>query len=584
MRVRRAAIAVFFAVVTAFVLPPVAGARASGGSSIDPPSWLHVAPVGGGRAELVDDAGRTVLLRGANVAGLEDDYHYTATDEPPWPISPKLYDRACPAMTHGVGEAPLCEVDASKPAYQQSFADGARNDLAQIRALGFNVIRLAVSWSQLESTPGTYNAMYIDRIAQVVGWARQQGVYVLIDMHQDDYTRFKPETAPVSVPPLVTPTAQSPNHADGAPRWAVITDGEPAVAPFGAGPFNAYVAAAFDSFWHNREPAVPVGASPGPGLQDHYIGAMAALARRFKAESAVVGYEIMNEPLPGLFPPVAFSTAELYPFYRKVIDALTGVGDGAYADLGVHVDRQAFFFEPMAVRNLEDAPDQLPLPFSSYPNLVYAPHVYTHVLSGDTLVGIQNSPYPLSYDQAFQVADAEAQSMGTALWVGEFGNSAGSDDTFLRAATTAQDKARVGSAVYQWKNTCGAGDTPEQCANIWSVYAGDGSATPAQNGPLIASRVKFLSRVVPRAVAGRLESFAYDPDNRSFTMTATADHSVRPGQREQEAIVFIPATVHGGVVVGGSAVLDRMLSSPDGTRLVYIAPGGGSYTVAVSPF
>ena len=584
MGIRGIARCALFVVAATTLLPTSADAHTRRGSTIAPPAWLHVATTGSGRAQLVDDAGRTVLLRGVNVAGLEDDFHYTTTTEAPWPVTPKSYKSACPAMKHDVGEAPLCEVDASQSAYQQSFADGARNDFAQIRALGFNVVRLAVSWSQLEATPGSYNATYLDRVAQVVGWARQQGVYVLIDMHQDDYTRFKPETAPVSVPPVLTPTSQSPNHADGAPPWAVLTDGEPALAPGGAGPFNAYVAAAFDSFWHNRAPAVPVGDSPGPGLQDHYIGAMAALALRFKSESAVVGYEIMNEPLPGTFPPGAFSTAELYPFYRKVIDALTGVGDGAYADLGVHVNRQAFFFEPMALRNLEDAPDQVPLPFSSYPNLVYAPHVYTHVLSGDAVAGIHNSPYPISYDQAFDVADAEAQAMGTALWIGEFGNSPSDDETFLRGATTAQDTAGVGSAMYQWKNTCGAGNTPEQCANIWSIYAGDGSTAPAQNGPLIASRVKFLSRVVPRAIAGHLDSFRYEPDDRSFTMAATADGPVRRGRRDQETVLFIPATVHGAVSVGGSAVIDQVVTAPDGSRLVSIAPGGGGYTVAVSPF
>jgi hypothetical protein len=35
---------------------------------------------------------------------------------------------------------------------------------------------------------------------------------------------------------------------------------------------------------------------PQPGLQDHYIGAIAALARRFINDPTVVGYEIMNEP------------------------------------------------------------------------------------------------------------------------------------------------------------------------------------------------------------------------------------------------------------------------------------------------
>jgi endoglycosylceramidase len=558
--------------------------------------WLHVAHPAGRRAEIVDDAGRTILLRGVNVAGIEDDYYRTPTGAAPgpspmWPLSPAAYQGQCPAMSHDAGEAPVCEVDAGRPEFEQSAADGSRNDFAQLRALGFDFVRLTLSWSQFEPTPGLYNDTYLDRIAQVVEWARQQDIYVLLDMHQDNYSRYTPETAPVSVPPLVTPTKMSSAHADGAPPWAVITEGEPALAPAGTAPFNAYVAASFNSFWLNRIPEdskgrpLPAGAAPGPGLQDHYIGAMAALARRFHADSTVVGYEIMNEPLPGTFPPAVFSTTELYPFYGRVIDALTGAG-ASYRDLGVHVTKQAFFFEPMALRNVEDAPDQAPLPFSSYPGLVYAPHTYTHVFSADAIAGIppDESPYPTSYDQAYEVADTEARAMNAALVVGEYGNGAGDDETLLRGSTTAQDKARAGSALWAWKGVCDAGASADSCAGIWAVYSGDPSPLPAQNGPIIPSRVKFLARVVPRATAGRLDAFAYDPDSRAFTMHATADRAVAAHQTDAETIVFIPATVSGAVTVSGVAVLDRVVVQPDGTRLAFVRPtAAGGYAVAVAP-
>ena len=285
----------------------------------------------------------------------------------------------------------MCEVQAGLPEYEQSTDPGSHDDPAQTRALGFNFIRLALSWSQLEPTPGRYSRTYLDRIAQVVGWAREQGIDVLLDMHQDAYSRFTPESAPVDAPQLVGPAREGSNHADGAPPWAVLADGVPAEAPGGVAEFDTYVEAAFTSFWLNRVPAVARGQAPGPGLQDHYIGAMAALAERFRGDSTVVGYEIMNEPLPGLIPPGAFSTTELYPFYARVISALTGTGS-AYRDLGTHVRRQSFFCERMALRNLEDAPDQVAVPSSAYPNLVYAPHTYTHVFTADAEAGVPRRP------------------------------------------------------------------------------------------------------------------------------------------------------------------------------------------------
>ena len=575
---RRLRAALIAAATLAAVGVPAGAATAAG------PAWLTVAHPKGQRPQLVDPQGRTVILHGVNVVGVEDDFYTTSTGAEPgtapiFPIDPRAYNGTCPPMNHHAGEAPVCEVDAGKPAYAQATTQSSHNDFAQMRAFGFNFVRLGLSWSQLEPTPGFYSRMYLDRIAQVVGWAREQGIYVLLDMHQDAFSRFTPETAPINLPPVVAPSQESSAHADGAPPWAVLADHVPADALIGTPEFNLYVQAAFTSFWTNRVPPNSrQGAAPGKGLQDHYIGAMAELAKRFRNESAVVGYEIMNEPLPGTIPPVLFSTVALYPFYTRVVDALTGARDGAYRDLGIHVTKQSFFFEPMALRNTEDAPDQLALPFTTYPNLVYSPHTYTHVFTADALAHIPNSPYPLSYDQAYDIADAEAKLMHAALVVGEYGNGADSDNTILRAETAAQDKALSGSAIYAWKGVCGAGSSPAQCNTAWSIYAGDPNTPPAQNAALIPSRVKFLARPYPMATVGRLLSYRYDPDARSFTMTATVS-----GHPNAHTLVFVPSAFSGNVTASAAAHIFHITMEPDGDRIVEVAPtGAGTYGVSVS--
>lgn len=572
--------------------------------------WLSVAHPDGSLPHMVDAQGRTVVLRGVNAVGIEDDYYYAHADGSPtnsvpfWPIDPAAYRGACPVNSHLAGEPPLCEVQSGLPEYGQSSAPGSRNDFAQMRAMGFNVVRLPVSWSQLEPAPGQYSSTYLDRIVQVVGWAEEQGIYVMLDMHQDNYSRFTPSTAAVQLAPALTATGQSPDHADGAPPWAVVTDGAPALAPAGQPPFNAFVEAAFTSFWLNRVPtdaaghALRQGNSPGPGLQDHYIGAMAALAARFVHDPGIVGYEIMNEPLPGVIAPVVFSAGYLYPFYRRVIDALTGQRDGAaclatartapscgYPDLGIH-DRHAFFFEPMVLRDLDDAPDQAPVPFSSYPNLVYAPHTYTHVFTLDQSLGLAPaaSPYPLSYDQAFHVAEVEARAFGAALFSGEFGNAPADDATVLVNEMAAQDRAMVGSTLWMWKGDCAAGSSASACADVWGMYAADPAPVPAQNLAPLGRRVAYVSRVWPRATAGTLESFFYDPVTKRFTMTASAAGAVKRGDVGAETVVFIPSTVTSVVAVEGKAALDGVVTEPDGTRLAYAAPTAvGEYRVTVTP-
>lgn len=148
-------------------------------------------------------------------------------------------------------------------------------DLAQIHSWGMNAIRLCIFWDGLEPRPGHFDSAYLDRIAELVREAKQEGLYVLLDMHQDMY---------------------SVRYGDGAPAWATLDDGKPhaKVSNWGDSHFvSEDVQAALDHFWANSP------APDGAGLQDHYAEAWQFVARRFRDEPAVIGYDLMNEPFPG---------------------------------------------------------------------------------------------------------------------------------------------------------------------------------------------------------------------------------------------------------------------------------------------
>jgi endoglycosylceramidase len=537
--------------------------------------------------------------------GMQDVAYPDANGGPAiFPVNPTAYDGKCPAASARIPQPPLCEVQADLTPYDQSTDPGSGNDFAQLRSLGFNVIRLVLNWSQLEPQPGVYSSTYLQRVEQVVGWARQQGIYVILDMHQDQYSRFIVPGKPSTLPSGCTSSGGS----DGAPAWAVFTDGKPACSLFGESDLNPAEGAAFYNFWHNHTVPSPRGAAPGSGLQDHYIGALVALAEAFEDNSTVLGYEVMNEPQPGSLSSLPLenlytaTAQDLFPFYQRVIEALTGVRDGlptcpasqptsltnacAYPQLA-HVSRQQIFVEPLAYRNLVDFSPQVTKPITQYPNLVWAPHIYTHAFTLDQFVGysIASSPFPPSYTFGYQTAEAEAQAMHAAVFTTEFGDSSSTDSTVLAGETAAQESTLIGGTVWAWK---GLASTKGTCWCVrWqhSTYQTTANGQPGKGNPnvspspkdvLIPSREQYLARVWPRATAGTLLAYQYDPATGAFDMAATGGGAVRRGDRGAETVVYIPASAHGSVSTTGGATLDQVTTNPDGSRDAYVAPSGTS--------
>jgi hypothetical protein len=257
----------------------------------------------------------------------------------------------------------------------------------------------------------------------------------------------------------------------------------------------------------------------------------------------------------------------------------------AYPQLA-HVSRQQVFFEPIAYRNLVDFSPQVSRPFSTYKNLVYAPHVYTHAFTADAFVGYPatSSPYPPSYEFGYQTAESEAQAMHAAVFTTEFGDSSGTDKTVLAGETAAQAATLTGGTLWAWKGLS-AKETTCWCVR-WqhstvqtsvngTPVSGSATAPVSPDDELISSRQTYMDLIWPRETAGRLLAYQYDPTTKAFAMQATDRTEVPRGSRDAETLVYVPSIVHGGAVrVSGRAVLDTVVTNPDGSRLVYVAPLG----------
>ncbi|NIA12713.1 MAG: cellulase family glycosylhydrolase [Nitrospiraceae bacterium] len=169
-------------------------------------------------------------------------------------------------VLHGIS------VISKNPADNYQSWHGAK-EFALMRDWGLNCIRLGIIWDGLEPEPGQYDEAYLKKVDQRVAWAKEHGLYVLLDMHQDLF---------------------SVSYSDGAPEWATLTDGQPHVSEGGvwsdAYLTSAAIQRAFDNFWANTP------GPGGPGIQDRFAQAWKHVAARYANEPIVLGYDLFNEP------------------------------------------------------------------------------------------------------------------------------------------------------------------------------------------------------------------------------------------------------------------------------------------------
>lgn len=396
--------AVLIAVLIATLLALMPTARAS-----DPvpaakrTASPHVA-MSGGSYYIADRKGRQLLLRGINSNAL---VHY--------------------------------------PDYFRQTVPLRRSDIREMAALGFNFLRLPINWSLLEPAPGAYSRPYLRRIERIVDWAEAEGMWVLVDFHQDRYNR----------------NLRPGDEADGAPDWATLTDGKPCEEAFFTSPCSI---AAYDNFWTNAVVA-------GKPLQAHYRAAMKEVSRRLRDHPRLLGLELMNEPTFGSIGSPRFEREQLWPFYDRMIDGLRRDGE-----------KRMIWFEPSILRDVIDVDPGGAESFSDDGNLVYAPHIYTGVFNDGDLDRLRGS---------YAAAAEEAAAYG-APWVdGEWGG--GNDpagEERLVANLDLQDEYLAGSGFWMWKQQPGFYD--------WHTVEPDGSLRQD------SMRAQNLSRPHLDAAPGRI--------------------------------------------------------------------------------
>lgn len=416
----------------------------------------------------------------------------------------------------------LCEkgwhVDGNpKRQYAFNFDENLIRNLSQ---LGFNLVRLGLTWDSIEPEPGKYNEENLDKIEKVADLCAKYGIYFFLDMHQDLYSGA-PQTA-----------------GDGAPEWACITDGAkftPTKLVWAEGYFwGKAVHKAFDNFWADRE-------YNGIPLQTYFCNMWKHVAERFKDHPALFGFDLLNEPFPGtdggkVFRKLIMNVAKtvitdkrckklwmlrqfvtgnaikcLEPFndpslFRKV----TSAGDELIRKFDTGHYSKFINKAAKAVREVTDNGiiimensyySNLGIPYSApavnydgkrEEKLCFAPHAYDLMVDTPAYKYASNSRVGSIFDEHRR----SQERLNVPLLVGEWGGASEGTD-WLFHINYLLDKFDS----YHWGQT------------YWAYYDG------LLNDPIMNS----LIRTAPVAVCGSIKEYGLDREKDIFTLTYEQD-------------------------------------------------------------
>lgn len=440
-------------------------------------------PVEEGTYFIRDDDGRVLILHGMNVMG-------SAKGDP---------ERLPTELT---------------PEYARHYA----------REWGFNFARYLILWDGIEPSPGEYNSDYLDKTEERLNWLWDEGVYVMLDMHQDVYSRFF--------------------CCDGAPEWAVRDDD----LPFEQNPqwdlnyFAPAVMASFDNFWNYE--------GEHSDLQDHYAGAWGKVVERFKDHPAVIGYDLMNEPSPGSAldakefsttppdgPAAEFDRTLFTDFYERMIDRLREIDPDGW-----------IFYEPRYAGPANGQPsyiEKLVDPRSGDARIGYAPHLYSISMEFLRRYDVGNDDTLIDWETN-RTSEALAQQAPVVLGEWGFDWSWENSPIFMDEANAMADRMMMGWAYWP-------GDP-----NGWGIweYGDEGEIVdrPAADA---------VTRVYPQSVAGIPRSFSYTPDTRRFELSFDPSPSAT-----MPTEIFIPEARHfpDGWTLSGCEEAERCASTWDAER------------------
>ena len=239
----------------------------------------------------IDANGREVLLRGVNLGG---------DSKVPWPDGgthhPSVFSDHRDVSFIG-RPFPLSE---------------AREHFSRLRTWGFNCVRLLTTWEAVEHAgPGHFDEPYLDYFAEIARQAGDYGLYVIVDFHQDawsrmsggcgapgwtfeavglDFTRFHEADAALVMQRAFDHADPNPHQA-AYPRMSWSSNYK---LPANGIMWSLF----FGGRWLTPDFRID-GLNVQDFLQGRYLTCVGEVARRLAHLPHVIGFESLNEPSIG---------------------------------------------------------------------------------------------------------------------------------------------------------------------------------------------------------------------------------------------------------------------------------------------
>lgn len=343
---------------------------------------------------------------------------------------------------------------------------------------GINTIRFLFTWEAFEPTPCSYSEDYLAYYEQAVKWAAERGIYVIVDFHQDAFSRYALGGC-----------------GEGAPQWALTDRVTPATPDNGSNcagwgskaTFSPQNYLVFERFFKDDKQAL-----------SHYLEMLHRVAGRLAQYSNVIGYDMMNEPWS--------NAAALDPFYAR-----------AGATIRQMHPTAMLFFEP-------EVPPMGPLvPISASEivlpplgNVVLAPHYY----SADLFVF--NAWLGDGPGLILSKWKKKADGWNIPMLLGEFG-----------ASSTVGNAGGYMAAIYSWLDRNYVSATQWSYTPAWTAQGKDGwnrEDLSIVDDHLQLRSALFVPRPYPQKTAGKPVSF--EPLAAGFKYSWINDPTMGGGKTE----------------------------------------------------